>query len=77
MPRFDGTGPNGNGPLSGRGMGRCQQSGGFGRGNGRGICRRFFSLNNSLNQEEQAENLNNYKEELEKELELVTEKLKK
>jgi len=24
MPRFDGTGPNGQGPLTGRGMGRCR-----------------------------------------------------
>lgn len=23
MPRFDGTGPNGRGPMTGRGMGRC------------------------------------------------------
>jgi hypothetical protein len=23
MPRFDGTGPQGNGPKTGRGMGRC------------------------------------------------------
>lgn len=33
MPRFDGTGPFGQGPMTGRGFGRC--SGGFGRGFGR------------------------------------------
>ncbi len=33
MPAFDGTGPQGQGPMSGRGMGRC--------GGGRGMGRRF------------------------------------
>lgn len=49
MPRFDGTGPNGQGPLTGSRMGKCsnyqQENGnnssfgfrrGFGRGMGRG-----------------------------------------
>jgi len=26
MPNFDQTGPNGNGPLTGRGLGKCQGS---------------------------------------------------
>ena len=34
MPRFDGTGPQGAGPLTGRGFGPC--SGGLGRGRGYG-----------------------------------------
>ena len=33
MPAFDGTGPQGKGPLTGRGMGRC--GGGQGKGKGR------------------------------------------
>ncbi|MFI4910479.1 MAG: DUF5320 domain-containing protein [Sedimentisphaeraceae bacterium JB056] len=44
MPGFDGTGPMGKGPLTGRQMGNCRQpqtafSGGrgFGRGMGRGL----------------------------------------
>jgi len=46
MPRFDGTGPNGQGPITGRGMGKCnttkEENGmnpsfGFGRGCGRGM----------------------------------------
>ena len=43
MPRGDGTGPNGMGPMTGRGMGYCAgytapgyMSGGFGRGRGGG-----------------------------------------
>jgi hypothetical protein len=39
MPGFDGTGPNGLGPRSGRGMGRCNETqtsdGWYGRGMGR------------------------------------------
>lgn len=43
MPRGDGTGPTGNGPLTGRGMGRCiaRNAAGFGLGLGLG-CRRGF-----------------------------------
>lgn len=42
MPRFDGTGPFGGGPGTGRGMGPC----GGGRGRGRGFgWRRFFGIN--------------------------------
>ncbi|MFH1427878.1 MAG: DUF5320 domain-containing protein [Patescibacteria group bacterium] len=41
MPGQDGTGPMGQGPLSGRGMGQCQDQAvrGFGRGMRRGSCR--------------------------------------
>lgn len=57
MPGFDGTGPAGQGPMTGRGMGYCGPSGnpgyarplglGFrrgwgGRGRGRGFRNRFF-----------------------------------
>ena len=53
MPRFDSTGPEGQGPMTGRGMGRCanvprpgfgQGQGmgrGMSRGAGRGAGRRF------------------------------------
>lgn len=42
MPRRNGTGPMGNGPMTGRGMGPCNTNQanytrGFGRGNGRGF----------------------------------------
>lgn len=39
MPNLDQTGPNGQGAMSGRGMGKCSQNSevrGFGRGMGRG-----------------------------------------
>ena len=53
MPSTDGTGPMGEGPLTGRGMGRCGTGrgfarrgvgggGGFGRGYGRGFQNRGF-----------------------------------
>ena len=40
MPGFDGTGPNGQGPMTGRGMGNCAGfAPGFRRGFGRGFGR--------------------------------------
>ncbi len=57
MPSLNGTGPTGQGPMTGRGMGRCgngQNAGfgygqGFGRGYGQGQGRRqFFSNANNL-----------------------------
>ena len=36
MPRLDGTGPRGQGPRTGRGMGNCPGIGGTGRGFGLG-----------------------------------------
>ncbi len=36
MPQQDGTGPNGQGPRTGRGAGNCNGQGGFGGGFGRG-----------------------------------------
>ena len=45
MPRFDGTGPQGAGPATGRGMGPCGQGRGYGQGRGfgrgRGMGGRF------------------------------------
>jgi uncharacterized protein DUF5320 len=56
MPRLDGTGPSGQGPYTGRGMGNCR--GGFG-------CfgfRRFFSKKNTVASLEEEEKF--LKEEL-------------
>ena len=36
MPGFNGTGPQGKGPMTGRGMGRCGQGQGRGQGIGQG-----------------------------------------
>lgn len=44
MPRYDGTGPLGYGPRTGRGLGPC----GLGFGGGMG-WRRFYSPKNELN----------------------------
>lgn len=43
MPGFDGTGPEGRGPLTGRGLGPCGSGRGFRRGHGRGFGRGFGS----------------------------------
>ena len=53
MPGFDGKGPNGMGPMSGRGMGRCADGTGrnFGRGFGRGCGMGFgrcFGMRNGF-----------------------------
>jgi len=71
MPAFDGTGPQGKGPLSGRGMGRCK--GGFGRqgGIGRGFGRRMVRCCDRVGQEPTKQDLENYKNNLKKELEEV------
>ena len=48
MPAGDGTGPRGEGPMTGRSMGRCtgRASGGYttspGRGGGRGFRNRYY-----------------------------------
>ena len=50
MPRFDGTGPAGHGPLTGRGMGPCGDGtyrGGYYRGFGFG-GRQFVSPKNQM-----------------------------
>jgi hypothetical protein len=68
MPRFNGTGPTGQGARTGRGMGRCggglQQGLGYGRGYGLGQ-RRFISSANNLTTLEDEEQI------LEKELAAV------
>ncbi len=52
MPGMDGTGPAGDGPLTGRGLGQCGMGracrSGFGRGFGRGFgFRRWFGMRNA------------------------------
>jgi hypothetical protein len=74
MPRFNGTGPEGQGPKTGRGMGPCGEGKSrgrlFGRGFGRGFgWRRFFTRS-----EEQG-GLEQEKKDLENELKAVKERL--
>ncbi|MGC8880974.1 MAG: DUF5320 domain-containing protein, partial [Minisyncoccia bacterium] len=45
MPRFDGTGPMGLGPRTGRGLGPCGRGYGYGYGYG---YRRFASPKNEI-----------------------------
>ncbi len=61
MPRFNGTGPTGHGPRTGRGFGPC--------GCGVGYGRRFFT------KKEETDLLQEEVEELEKELEVAKERL--
>ncbi|NMC51591.1 DUF5320 domain-containing protein [Candidatus Kuenenbacteria bacterium] len=71
MPRLNKTGPMGQGPLTGRGMGLC--GGGMGRGwgfgGGYGYGRRFISPKNELAALEDEKNL------LEEELAAVQEEI--
>lgn len=75
MPYRDGTGPQGGGPMTGRGFGPCLQGRGgfFGRGFGRGWKRGgnwgYFSRPISKNDER--EGLESYRKSLEEELEAV------
>ena len=66
MPGFNGTGPLGFGPRTGRGMGPCGGGYGCGRGWGRGLGRFFGFRKWSAEDEKQAlEQTENYlKEEL-------------
>jgi hypothetical protein len=81
MPRFDGTGPTGQGPLTGKGMGNCpgassdsRKGMGFGRGFGRGFCR-GFGWRNFFTKKEESEMLKDEKEALEEELKAIKERL--
>ena len=75
MPNFDGTGPRGAGPATGRRMGHCFGPGmggfGWGRGSGRGFGRwncPFCSWFGPKDKKEQKEYLNQCKKDLEEEL---------
>ncbi len=65
MPNLDGTGPMGQGPRTGRGMGMCRDCR-FGCGRGFGF-RRFFSPKNNMASLEEQEKM------LEEELEAIRE----
>jgi hypothetical protein len=62
MPRFDGTGPRGTGPI-GKGMGPCGGGMSFRRGFGRGFC-----YAPELTKEQEKEMLEAQKKTLEKRL---------
>lgn len=78
MPAFDQTGPQGMGPMTGRGMGPCARRGGlgrgfgFGRGTGRGLGR-FYASGPAWSKQD----LEDYKKALLEELEETDKELKK
>jgi hypothetical protein len=77
MPKFDGTGPMGMGPRTGRGFGPCGFGLGlrrmFGRGRGMG---RYFGWNQPQTPKDQLAALDDYKKALEKELEDINKEKK-
>jgi len=89
MPAFDKTGPQGQGPMTGKGMGRCaipagRQGGGLGMGRRMGFGRccgygrglgRYFGWNAPETKEEQKKDLSDYKKALQEELEDVEKRL--
>jgi len=82
MPRFDGTGPMGQGPRTGRGMGPCGGGLGYGRGRGfgRGLgCKRFWDYSGDyarpITKKEESEMLKDEVSALEDELKAVKERL--
>ncbi len=87
MPRFDGSGPQGRGPLTGRGAGYCRGSRfsgrGFGSGFGRGFGRGFRNFgffdepyNRPLTKEEEKKILEEDLKDLDEEKKVIETKLK-
>ena len=80
MPGFDGTGPRGMGPMTGRGMGPC--GGGYGpglgwgRGYGRAMCGWGYRQYRAMPKAERKEILEQELEDLKGELEMVEAELK-
>lgn len=80
MPGFDGTGPRGRGPMTGRGMGSCGRGyrRGYGRRNSRGFFNRTFGGffgNRTVTDDEEKKVLQEEAEILKKELNEVKSRL--
>ena len=83
MPGQDRTGPMGQGPMTGRGMGPCGSGmrRGFGKGLGRGMRRGFgygsgvYSEPEPISKEQQKKILEEEAEDLEVELKRIKEKI--
>lgn len=81
MPKLDGTGPQGQGPMTGRGCGKCGGGQGVGTGIGRGLgCRGgrrgLGRMAVGLSPEETKKALETEKEFLKQELEMIEKELK-
>ena len=70
MPKYDGSGPMGFGPGTGRGMGPCFRGMGWQKGFNRG-----FGWRNFYSKKEESEILREEADELEKELKAIKERL--
>ncbi len=68
MPNLDKTGPRGEGPRTGRGMGDCSGAGGTGRGFGRFCSGCPFCGNQTVNKEDRKQILEEEKKLIEEEL---------
>lgn len=76
MPKLDGTGPTGQGPKTGRGMGNCAGGKGLGWGRGYGCgCGGGYFGRMFYTKEERSELLKDRKEALENELKALNEEL--
>ena len=80
MPSFDKTGPQGQGPMTGRGVGPC--GGGMGMRMGFGRCKeygrgigRYFGWNTPQTREEKLEDAKTYRKSLQEEIEDVDKEL--
>ena len=71
MPKFDGTGPRGMGPGTGRGFGPCGFRMGLGSSNRNRGLGRYCGYSEPQTKEEKAKALVDYKKALEEELEDV------
>lgn len=86
MPAFDGTGPRGQGPMTGRGLGPCgrglglgvgyRRGFGAGAGAGRGLGRGrglagYYGFSQPADPKQQKQALSDYRKALEEELEDV------
>ena len=80
MPKLDGTGPRGQGALSGRGQGPCGQGGFYGRGRGCGFQGNGMGsgcgYRSRLTQAEELELLKQDQTDLQAELKAIAERLK-
>lgn len=74
MPNLDGMGPNGAGPMTGRGMGNCQAQRGMGMGRRGGRC---FYGNRGMGGYAGAPTLEEQASVLEDELKAVKEEIKR
>ncbi len=74
MPRLDQTGPMGQGPMTGRGIGPC--GGGLGRGRGLGFGARGFGFRRFISPKNELISLEEKEKILEEELAAIREEKK-